>query len=281
VARVSNGFVWWNRTMKHYVASTTKAITSTVVGMALNKAGLTTDEKVAQFFPTYSSLFTGQKANITLKNCLNMQSGLDWNEWGGPDLNNMWKSTDFVQFVFGHNSRSAPGTEWVYISGLPNVELRAVQTIVGDSTVKFVRENLLNPLGITDIKWERQPGGEFPEGAARLFIRPRDMLKWGITCLDSGKWQGKQVVPAAWLATCRQAQANGNYSYHFWVKNYTYGTKTVGQFSAEGDGGNYICIFPTLNLVVVFTGGLYLESPTYDNQIRDILTTYILPAVAP
>jgi hypothetical protein len=279
VARVPNGFVQWNRTMKHYVASATKAVTSTVVGMALSKTGLTTDEKVAQFFPTYSSLFTGQKANITLKNCLNMQSGLDWNEWGGPDLNNMWKSTDFVQFVFSHNSRSAPGGEWVYCSGLPNVELRLVQTMIGDSTVKFVRENLLNPLGITDIKWERQPGGEFPEGAARLFIRPRDMLKWGITCLDSGKWQGKQVIPAAWLATCRQVQAAGNYSYHFWVKTYTYGTKTVSQFSAEGDGGNYICMFPTLNLVVVFTGGLYLESPTYDNQIRDILTTYILPAM--
>jgi hypothetical protein len=279
IARVSNGFVQWNRTMKHYVASATKAITSTVVGMALDKAGLTTDEKVAKYFPTYSTLFSGQKANITLKNCLNMQSGLDWNEWGGPDLNNLWKSTDFVQFVFSHNSRSAPGTEWVYCSGLPNVELRLVQAMVGDSTVKFVRENLLNPLGITDIKWERQPGGEFPEGAARLFIRPRDMLKWGITCLDSGKWQGRQVVPAAWLATCRLTQANGNYSYHFWVKNYTYGAKTAGQFSAEGDGGNYICMFPTLNLVVVFTGGLYLESPTYDNQIKDILTNYILPAI--
>jgi CubicO group peptidase (beta-lactamase class C family) len=105
------------------------------------------------------------------------------------------------------------------------------------------------------------------------------MLKWGITCLDSGKWQGKQVIPAAWLATCRQVQAAGNYSYHFWVKSYTYGNKTAGEFSAEGDGGNYICMFPTLNLVVVFTGGLYLESPTYDNQIKDILTTYILPAM--
>ena len=279
VARVPNGNIQWTRTMKHYIASATKAITSTVVGMALEKTGLTTDEKVSNYFPTYSSLFSGQKANITLKNCLNMQSGLDWNEWGGPDLNNMWKSTDFVQFVFSHNSRSAPGGEWVYCSGLPSVELRLVQVMVGDSTVKFIRENLLNPLGINDIKWERQPGGEFPEGAARLFIRPRDMLKWGITCLDSGKWQGKQVIPAAWLATCRQVQAAGNYSYHFWVKSYTYGNKTAGEFSAEGDGGNYICMFPTLNLVVVFTGGLYLESPTYDNQIRDILTNYILPAI--
>jgi hypothetical protein len=89
------------------------------------------------------------------------------------------------------------------------------------------------------------------------------------------------VVPAAWLATCKQVQSNGNYSYHFWVKNYTYGSTTISQFSAEGDGGNYVCIFPSINAVVVFTGGLYLESPTYDNQIRDILTTSILPAIAP
>ena len=282
VARVSNGFVQWTRTMKHYVASATKAITSTVVGMALDKMGLTADEKISKYLPAYSAMFTGQKANLTLKHCLNMVSGFDWNEWGGPDLNNMWQNsdTDFTQFVLNHNIRSTPGTEWVYCSGLPNIEQRIVQNMVGDSTARFIRQNLLAPLGITDIKWETQHGNSnLPEGAARLFIRPRDMLKWGITCLDSGKWQGKQVIPAAWLATCRQVQAAGNYSYHFWVKSYTYGNKTAGEFSAEGDGGNYICMFPTLNLVVVFTGGLYLESPTYDNQIKDILTTYILPAM--
>jgi hypothetical protein len=281
IARVTCPNVQWTRTMKHYVASTTKAMTSTVVGIALNKMGLTTDEKISKYLPAYSAMFTGQKTNLTIKHCLNMVSGFDWNEWGGPDLGNMWKTTDFTQFVLNHNIRSTPGTEWVYISGLPNIEHRIVQNMVGDSAVKFIRQNLLEPLGITDINWERQPGGELPEGGARIFIRPRDMMKWGLTCLNGGKWQNIQVIPAEWLTTCRQAQVNGNYSYHFWVKDYTYGTKTVSQFSAEGDGGNYVCIFPTLNMVVVFTGGLYLESPTYDNQIKDMLTNYILPAIAP
>jgi hypothetical protein len=282
IARVSLGSVQWTRTMKCYVASATKAITSTVVGIALDKKGLTADEKISTYLPTYAAMFTGQKANLTLKHCLNMESGLNWNEWGGPDLNNMWNvsDTDFTQFVLNHGMSAAPGTQWVYCSGLPNVELHVVQNMMQDSAAKFIRQNLLEPLGITDVKWETQHGGgKLPEGAARLFIMPRDMMKWGITCLDSGKWQGKQVIPAAWLATCRQAQYNGNYSQHFWVKSYTYGAKTVPQFSAEGDGGNYICIFPTLSLVVVFTGGLYLESPTYDNQIRDILVNFILPAV--
>jgi hypothetical protein len=281
VARVSLPGIQWTRTMKHYVASTTKAFTSTVVGMALAQKGLTADERVSKYFPTYSSLFTGDKSNILIKNCLNMQSGLNWNEWGGPDLNNMWKSADFVQFVFSHDTRSAPGTEWVYISGLPNVEMRLVQNMLGDSTAKFIRQNMLEPLGITDIKWETQPGGICPEGAARLFIRPRDMMKWGLTCCNGGKWKDKQIIPAAWLTTCQSAQAGGNYSYHFWVKQYTYSGKTVNEFSAEGDGGNYVCMFPSINVVVVFTGGLYLESPTYDNQIRDVLTNFILPAVAP
>jgi hypothetical protein len=283
IARVTGPQVQWTRTMKHYVASATKAITSTVVGMALDKTGLTTDEKVSQFFPTYSTLFSGRKANITIKHCLNMQSGLNWNEWTDPitsDLSKMWKSQDFVDFVFSHDGRSDPGTEWVYCSGLPNVELRLVQTMLGDSTTKFIRQNLLEPLGISDINWEMQPGRVSPEGAARMFIRPRDMLKWGLTCLNGGKWAGKQIIPAAWLTTCSNVQANGNYSYHFWVKTYTYGTKTAKQYSAEGDGGNYVCIFPTLNMVVVFTGGLYLD-PSYDPQIKDMLENYILPAVAP
>jgi hypothetical protein len=281
VSRVSNGNIQWSRTLKHYIASATKAITSTVVSIALDKMGLTPDEKIAKYLPSYSALFTGQKANLTLKNCLNMESGLDWNEWGGPDLNNMWSvsDTDFTAFVLNHNSRSTPGTEWVYCSGLPNVELHVVQNMVQDSAARFIRQNLLAPLGITDIKWETQHGkGMLPEGAARLFIRPRDMLKWGMTCLNNGQWQGVQVIPSAWLTACRQVQYNGNYSNHFWITTYTYGTKTATAFAAEGDGGNYICMFPSLNMVVVFTGGLYLESPTYDNQITDFLTNYILPA---
>jgi hypothetical protein len=281
IARVSLGSVQWTRTMKCYVASATKAITSTIVGIALDKKGLTADEKIATYLPAYSAMFTGQKANITLKHCLNMVAGFNWNEWSGPDLNNMWNvsDTDFTQFVLNHGMSATPGTQWVYCSGLPNIEQRVVQNMVGDSTARFIRQNLLEPLGITDIKWETQHGNSgLPEGAARLFIRPRDMLKWGITCLNNGQWQGKQVIPSAWLTTCKQVQVNGNYSYHFWVTNYTYGTKTVGQFGAQGDGGNYICVFPTLNMVVVFTGGLYLESPTYDNQITDFLTNYILPA---
>jgi|GEM_PF-2264270 hypothetical protein len=284
VARVPNGYIQWSRTLKHYVASATKSFTSTVLAIALDKMGLTADEKISTYLPAYSAMFTGQKADITLKHCLNMVAGFNWNEWGGPDLNNMWNisDTDFTWFVLNHGMSATPGTQWVYCSGLPNIEQHIVQNMVGDSGAKFIRENLLEPLGITDIQWETQHGGGMlPEGAARLLIRPRDMLKWGITCLDSGKWQGKQVIPAAWLATCSKVQVNGNYSYHFWVTNYTYGTKTVGQFGAQGDGGNYILIFPTLNMVVVFTGGLYLESPTYDNQITAILTSYILPAVSP
>jgi hypothetical protein len=278
VTRVSNGMLQWSRTRKHYIASATKAITSTVVGIALDKSGVTVDEKISKYLTAYSSMFTGQKANLTFKHCLTMTSGFDWNEWGGPDLTAMWKSADFTQFVLNHAIRSAPGTEWVYISGLPNVMQRVVQTMVADSGAKFIRENLMAPLGINDYKWETQPGGALPEGAARLFMRPRDMLKWGITCCTGGKWQGKQVIPAAWLSACTQVQANGNYSYYFWIKNYTYGGKNVSQFSAEGDGGNYVCMFPSLNMVVVVTGGLYLESPTYDNQIKDILTNFILPA---
>jgi CubicO group peptidase (beta-lactamase class C family) len=282
VARVPNGHIQWSRNLKHYIASATKAITSTIVGIALDQKGLTPDVKISAYLPTYASMFTGQKANLTLKHCLNMESGFDWNEWGGPDLNNMWNvaDTDFTFFVLNHNIRSTPGTEWVYCSGLPNVEHHVIQNMVQDSEARFIRLNLLAPLGITDIKWETQHGHSMlPEGAAKLFIRPRDMLKWGITCINNGQWQGKQVIPAAWIAACKQVQYNGNYSNHFWITNYTYGGKTVTAFSAEGDGGNYICMFPTLNLVVVFTGGLYLESPTYDNQITNILTTYILPAV--
>jgi len=92
-------------------------------------------------------------------------------------------------------------------------------------------------------------------------------------------WNGEQVIPAAWVEAVSQVQvvtSSGDYSYFFWLRN----LNGVSYLSAEGDGGQFINIFPEQNMVIVMTQGNYLEWPLYVNQADEIMGTYILPAIA-
>ena len=111
-------------------------------------------------------------------------------------------------------------------------------------------------------------------------MRPRDMLKVGITYLDNGVWDGAQVIPTNWVNEVSTVQVNGfagDYSYFFWMRQ----LNGVNYISADGDGGQYINIFPDQNMVIVMTQGNYLGYPLYVNQANNMMGNYILPAVNP
>lgn len=269
--------IQWSRTQKHYVASVNKALTSTVVGIAMDQYGVSAEDKIANHLPEYSSYFEDpNKAAIDFEDCLNMTAGFQWDEWGSNDLALLWKSGDFADFVL-ERPNPGPGWEWRYNSALPNVLLKAVDNMVDGQVREWAHENFYQKLDITDYNWQSQPDG-FPEGAARMFIRPRDMLKIGVTYLNNGVWDGTQVIPQSWVRECfevKEETAAGNYSNYFWIRNLA----DTEYLSADGDGGNYINIFPSHNMVIVITQGLYLKWPSYVNQADDMMGNYIIPAV--
>ena len=89
---------------------------------------------------------------------------------------------------------------------------------------------------------------------------------------------GEQVIPAKWVEEClnvKKSTDSGDYSYYFWMRE----LKGVKYLSADGDGGNYINIFPEQNMVVVFTQGLYLKWPGYVVQADKMMGNYILPSL--
>ena len=154
---------------------------------------------------------------------------------------------------------------------------RTYGTIKYCSTIRnYADTHFYSKLGITDYDWQSQPDG-YPEGGARMYMRPRDMLKVGITYLQDGVWNGEQVIPTNWVDEVSQVQvagSAGDYSYYFWHRT----LDGVDYLSADGDGGQYINIFPEENMVIVMTQGNYLGWPLYVNQ-ADNMMSYILPAV--
>jgi CubicO group peptidase (beta-lactamase class C family) len=269
--------VQWGRTDKHYIASVNKSLTASVTGIALEQFGLSPETPISDLLPEKADYFAdANKAAVTLHDMLTMQLGFVWDEWGRADLAFLWKSDDFTEYLLRRNNRG-PQSAWVYNSASPNMLLRGLDNLMPGSIRDWADENFYSRLGITDYDWQSQPDG-LPEGAARMHMRPRDMLKVGITYLNKGVWGDEQVIPEEWVDEVSRVQVKGfagDYSYFFWIRR----LNGINYISADGDGGQYINIFPEQNMVIVMTQGNYLAWPLYVNQANDMMRRFILPAV--
>jgi CubicO group peptidase (beta-lactamase class C family) len=270
-------FVWTVNT-PHYVASVTKAVTATLTGIALKQTALTLDSTLAQLLPDHPVIKTDPvKASVSVHQLLSMQAGFVWDEWTADDLVKLWQQPDFADYLL-QKPNTGPGKSWAYNSALPNLLLRLLQMQLKQPVQHWAKQQLFDKLGFLHYRWDTQPDG-IAEGSARLWLRPRDMLKLGILYLQQGQWQGEQLLPLGWVQqmTSRQVTSpSGEYGYYFWLRQ----LDGVAYYTAEGDGGQYIAVFPTLDMVLVLTQGNYLQWPVYKNQ-ADRIIRYLIHSVKP
>lgn len=277
VVKGSQDFVW-TADKPHYVASVTKAVTATLTGIALQQTGLTVDATLAQLLPQHPVIKADPlKAGISLHQLLSMQAGFVWDEWTGQDLVTLWQQQNFTDHLL-QQPNTRPSKNWDYNSALPNLLLTLLQQQLKQPLQPWAKQQLFDKLGFTNYRWDTQPDG-VPEGSARLWLTPRDMLKLGILYLQQGQWQGEQLLPSGWVQhmTSRQAKSPaGDYGYYFWLRQ----QDGVSYYTAEGDGGQYIAVFPTLDMVLVLTQGNYLQWALYKTQADRIIQQLILSSKA-
>lgn len=269
-----DGPVQWHANRQHYMASVTKTVTALLTGMLLEELDISVDAPLHSLLPPELKGLLQQDAEyLTLKHLLTMQAGFEWDEWTGSDLRDGWRTNDLGVHLLGrpNGGVSAP---WAYNSALPNLLLRILEYQLGRPLATWAEAHFFGPLGIANYTWHRQPTGT-PEGSARLHLTPKDMLKIGVLLLNEGSHEGKQIVPKAWLAAMQLRHGGsdaGDYGYLTWLRELD-GQKYI---SAEGDGGQYINIFPHEGLVIVMTQGNYLDWPFYAHQASNIMRDYIL-----
>jgi len=88
-------------------------------------------------------------------------------------------------------------------------------------------------------------------------MRSRDMLKWGLLVMNKGEWKGEQLVPAEFVkrATSRihTNKQGTSYGFFWWRHDAPVGDKTFDCMSGRGAGGQFIMMFPELDLIAVVT----------------------------
>jgi CubicO group peptidase (beta-lactamase class C family) len=272
----------FDRDTPHNLASVTKSVTSTLVGIAIDRGLIASVDTAAyDFFPEHADLRDARKDSITLRHLLTMTSGLDWDEashpYGDPrnDINALFSQSDPIRYILAKPAVDPPGTRWIYDGGGTNILGDVVRRTSGMSLEQFADTHLFGPLGIAQRAWVRlAPPVTYASGDLRL--RPRDMAKLGQLFLDGGVWNGARIVSAEWVAeaTTRMAETwnpGWGYGYQWWIYEFDVDGLRYPSFGARGWGGQLITVLPEQRLVVVQTGGNYLTGDPGDAIVRQFV----------
>jgi CubicO group peptidase (beta-lactamase class C family) len=237
----------------HRLYSVTKSFTSALIGIAIHEGFIDgVDQKVLDFFPEWSiQNMDARKQALTIEHLLTMTCGF---EWEGPDDDlHTWgraiHSGNPVKYVLNLPIVNDPGTEWVYNGGCSHLLSAILTRATGLSTLEFARQYLFTPLGITDVKWPRDPKGIY-YGGQDIWLRPRDMVKFGQLFLYKGVWEGQQIVPVEWVARSSETYIShwdGDYGYQWWTFPHS------GIYYASSAYEQRIYVIPELDVVVVLT----------------------------
>ena len=264
--------------------SASKSVVSALTGIAIHQGLIkSVNDRMLSYFPGYHPANDSPlKEGITIDNLLSNQSGVSYDEAynkAAGDETTMGYTDNWIKYTFDLPMLDTPGKVGRYNSGNPITMGRIIEIASGQPIAEFAVKNLFGPLGITNFKWRFKPDKTESEDFCQVFLRPRDMAKFGLLYLNNGMWNDKQVIPADWVATSTQKHSvvqGVDYGYLWWLKYFDVNGKRFYTAGAQGNGGQKIYIFKQQNMVVVITGGNFNSQSPSDRLIK----TYILPPLA-
>lgn len=272
--------------------SATKTVTGMLAGAAVTQGHLALTTPIAPFFKDKMPFDNPdpRKDRISVEDLLTMSSLLecdDQNQFSRGNEERMYLIEDWVKFYLDLPIKGFPGwtpkpeaspygRAFSYctagVTTLGATIERATKTPLAD----YADAVLFKPLGIDKREWQYSPLG-VAQGGGGLSLRSRDLLKLGQLYTDDGVWQGKRILPSAWVkaATAPHARPDEDrdYGYLLWI--YPLGGHPAWHMA--GSGGNKVVSIPDLGLVIVVTTTNFgVRNP---HQLSDrLIADYIVPA---
>lgn len=247
-------FYPFQKELKHDVASVTKSVTATLIGIALKEGFIKSlDQPISDFFPEHKAEFEG-KPVITIRHLLSMTSGYDCGYKGIEDeIFEMRRQENWADFILQLPQIKSPGSEFSYCSCNTHLLSVILNRATGSNALAFAEQHLFSPLGIKGAAWPADPQGN-NLGGGDLRIQPKDMAKIGYLYLNIGMWQNKQILPPNWVAKASTAvktepESKMGYGLGWWILPPEYGNL----YAARGRGGQEIIVWPEQQILVITT----------------------------
>lgn len=139
-----------------------------------------------------------------------------------------------------------PGTRFEYTSMNSFVLSWLVAKATGVPYHAYVQRKIWGPAGMASKAHLGNDSNGNSMGYCCYYATDRDFARFGLLYLDGGRANGRQVVPASWVAESTRPSApfNRGYGLQWWLGQ-------DGAFSANGLGGQYIWVSPRTGVVIV------------------------------
>jgi CubicO group peptidase (beta-lactamase class C family) len=172
---VDASFYPYDGSTPHDLASVTKSVMTTLIGIAADQGKLRLDQPVLSFLPDRTiANRDSRKERITVAQLASMTSGFDCvGEPDEPTLAAMQASDDWVQFTLDLPMVAEPGSRWEYCSPGMHLLSAILTKATGMTALDFAWANLFGPLAMREVIWPADPQG-ITHGWGDLHLHPRD-----------------------------------------------------------------------------------------------------------
>ncbi len=277
-----------NRNTLHDTRSVGKSFASTLLGIAIKDHHIKSEAQTLKDFYNLKNFqnYSSSKDSITLERLLTMSSSLDGSDVNQESPGNeekMYASDNWVDFTLNLpvDKTKIAQKRWDYFTAGVILLGDIINKSVPGGLEKYADENLFQPLGIKNYKWQFTPQ-KVPNTAGSLQLRSLDYAKYGQLYKNQGVWNGKQILEKDWVTKSFSHQMKISedeyYGYLFWNKTYKVNDASYEVYYSSGNGGNRIFIFKDSPIVIVITSEAY-NTPYGEKQVDKIMEDYLVPAI--
>ena len=269
--------------------SIAKSYLAVLAGVAIGRGLIRSVEDRVGDYALDDAFASAQNRDITWRHLLQQTSEWQGTLWGKPDT--IDHNRDVGKSELGHSDKGRarpmrpPGTLWEYNDVRVNRLSLSLLQVFREPLADVLRREIMDPIGASP-EWQWQPyrnsiveidgrrlasvpGGSHWGGG--LWMSSRDHARFGALIARGGRWNGRQLVPAEWIAELRRPCAlNPEYGLLWWLNTGRRHLPSAPEssFAARGAGSNVIWIDPDHDLVVVVR---WIDKPHVDGLIARVL----------
>lgn len=255
-----------NVTTRTRTWSTAKSIAATLFGMLVDQGRMELDRPLGfDWFPRASSPDTDPRNAITLRDVLNMSSGLYPVDNAGLEYATgsglaYWAGASSIRGARNRALIREPGTNWDYENYDTLLAVYAMKLALGDDKayLEFPRRALLDRIGMRNTLLSVDRFGDFIL-SSQVYTNARDLARLGLLYLQNGMWNGERLLSEEWIQFVRTpapstAERGNFYGGQWWLVPDDRTDVPSDAYSTAGNRGQYTIVVPSHDLIIVRRG---------------------------
>jgi len=232
--------------------SVAKSVTSMLLGAAIQDGFIgSVEDPITKYLP---QLVGSSYENVSIKNLLQMSSGVDWDEnYSDPESDVSiaagFNSTTLLNYLSKLPINSKPGKLFNYNTGETNLVGDLVRSAINNNLSNYLEQKIWQPFGMeSDGSWSLDINHLLELGGCCINATLRDYARIGLFAMHDGRLNdGTRVLPERWMEeSTAPSKGYKGYGYQWWLE-----TGEPGSFSALGIFGQIIWINPATETVIV------------------------------